>query len=188
MVDLQTFERQRSPTDSPWPLSDRLRLLVWHFAWPVLCRWTPKPFNRWRLLVLRIFGTIIDGTPFVHQSARIQIPWHLTIRRGASIGDRANLYSLGEIEIGTDAVIAQEAYLCTGTHAFDRQSMNLMVAPIVVGAEAFVAARAFIMPGARIGTRAIVGACSVVTRDVPDNAIVAGSPALIIGERPAPVH
>ena len=117
------------------------------------------------------------GTPFVHQRARIQIPWNLILHHQACLGDRANAYSLGVIEIEAGATVAQEVYLCTGTHAFDQPAMNLVTSPITIGANSFIGARAFIMPGVSVGRRAIVGACSVVTRNVAPGSTVAGTPA-----------
>ena len=170
---------------SPWPLHDRIRILLWSILWPLFCEWTPKPLNSWRLMWLRMFGCKIDGNPFVHQRARIPMPWHLTLGEGCSVGDQANLYCLGEIKLGPKCVIAQEAYLCTGTHDFTDPSMALITARIEVGTDAFVAARAFVMPGVCIGAQAVVGACSVVTEDVPPGAIVAGSPARFLRFREA---
>jgi putative colanic acid biosynthesis acetyltransferase WcaF len=165
---------------SPWTLHERMRLLLWSIAWPLLCQWTPKPFNAWRLLWLRVFGCNIEGTPFVHQRARIQIPWNVTLHHRSCVGDRANLYSLGEIELCRSCVVAQEAYLCTGTHDLSDPETPLLTSKITVGAEAFVGARAFVMPGIRIGAKAVVGACSVVTRDLPPRSISAGNPSRII--------
>jgi putative colanic acid biosynthesis acetyltransferase WcaF len=124
-----------------------------------------------------VFGCKIDGKPFVHQRARIQIPWRIVLHDRACVGDRANLYSLGEIELGRRCVIAQEAYLCTGTHDLTDPNQPLVTGKITVGTDAFVGARAFLMPGISIGEGAVVGACSVVTRDVGPRSIVAGSPA-----------
>ena len=62
----------------------------------------------------------------------------------------------------------------TGTHDFTQAACPLVVAKITVGEDAFVGARAFIMPGVKIGARAVVGACSVVTQDVPDDVIAVG--------------
>lgn len=169
--------------ESPWPAKDRALRLLWEFCWFFFCRWTPKPANPWRLLWLRLFGAKIEGTPFVHQRARIAIPWHLTLRDRACLGDRANAYSLGEIEIGARATVAQEVYLSTGTHDFSRPAIPLVTAKITIGDDAFIGARAFIMPGVRIGARSVVGACSVVTRDVPDNSIAAGNPCKVLGAR-----
>jgi putative colanic acid biosynthesis acetyltransferase WcaF len=167
---------QTSQFDSPWSVKERLRRILWEFCWTIFCVWTPKPANTWRLFWLRAFDARIYGTPFVHQRARIAIPWNLTMHDRACLGDRANVNSLGEIEIGPRAVVAQEVYLSTGTHDFSVAAMPLTVARIVIGEDAFLGARAFVMPGIRIGARAIVGACSVVTRDVPDDTIAAGNP------------
>jgi putative colanic acid biosynthesis acetyltransferase WcaF len=180
---VKTFD-QKSPYESPWSLRQRIAMLLWEYCWAVFCRWTPKPLNRWRLLWLRLFGAKIYGLPFVHQRARIQIPWNVTIHDRASLGDRTNLYSLGEIEIGARAIVAQEAYLCGGTHDLSDPNLPLQVARITIGEDAFVAARAFIMPGIAVGARAVVGACSVVTKDVPPSVIVAGNPAVQIKTRP----
>ncbi len=166
-----------SRTASPWSFRERLRILLWTIVWPALCSWTPKPFNAWRLFWLRVFGCNLEGTPFVHQRARIEMPWHITLRDKSCVGDRANLYALGEIELGRNCVVAQEVYLCTGTHDFDDPNMALITSKIKVGDNAFVGARAFVLPGVQIGEGAIVGACSLVTHSVEPWNVVAGSPA-----------
>jgi putative colanic acid biosynthesis acetyltransferase WcaF len=168
---------------SPWRFNERLGLLLWTFAWPLFCAWTPKPFNPWRLLWLRIFGCKIDGYPFVHQHARIHSPWRLILHHRSSVGDRSNIYSLGEIELGRGCVVSQEAYLCTGTHDLNDPNQPLVTAEIRVGEDAFIGARAFIMAGVSIGDRAVVGACSVVTHNVEARSIVAGSPARFLRRR-----
>lgn len=185
--------RTHAQTDayaSPWPLRRRLALLVWSATWTLACAWTPKPFNSWRLAVLRRFGAEIHGTPFVHARARIAQPWNLVLRHRACLGDRAAAYSLGRIELHEGATIAQEAYLCTGTHDFNSPALPLQTAPIVVERGAFVGARAFVMPGVTLGAGCVIGAMAVVTRDVPPGARVAGNPArmLVPGANPdAPV-
>jgi putative colanic acid biosynthesis acetyltransferase WcaF len=136
--------------------------------------------NPWRLLWLGLFGARINGRPFVHQRARIAIPWKLTLHDRACLGDQANAYSLGEIEIGPGATVAQEAYLCTGTHDFARPEIPLVTARIIIGERAFIGARAFVMPGVTIGSNSIVGACSVVTKDVPPNVIAVGNPCRVL--------
>jgi putative colanic acid biosynthesis acetyltransferase WcaF len=168
---------QSTPESSPWTLGQRLRMLCWECCWTFFCSWTPKPLNPWRLFWLRVFGAGIVGTPFVHQRARIALPWNLVLQHRACLGDRANAYSLDRIEIGERATVAQEAYLCTGTHDLSDPALSLVTKPVVVGSGAFIGARAFIMPGVTIGANAVVGACSVVTRDVMAGARVAGNPA-----------
>lgn len=169
--------RQLPGQRSPWTLGARLRALVWQIVWAGCCVWTPKPANAWRLIVLRGFGARIVGTPFVHQRARIQLPWNVELHDRACVGDRTNLYSLDRIVLHAGATVAQEAYLCCGTHEFSQPELPLLTAPIVVERGAFVGARAFVLPGVTIGERAVVGAMSVVTRDVPAGARVKGNPA-----------
>jgi putative colanic acid biosynthesis acetyltransferase WcaF len=175
--------RQKSPYASPWTKRERLRALLWEYCWLILCIWTPKPANRWRLFCLRLFGARLYGQPFVHQRARIAIPWNLVLHDRACLGDRANAYSLGEIEVHEHATVAQEAYLCTGTHKFNDAALPLQTAKITIGARSFIGARAFILPGVTIGAGAIVGACSVVTKDIPADSIAVGNPAKLVGKR-----
>jgi len=174
---------QKSAYDSPWPASQRVLRMLWEFCWVVFCAWTPKPLNEWRLFWLRVFDAKIHGKPFVHQRARILIPWNLTLHDRACLGDRANAYTLGEIEIGARATIAQEAYLSTGSHDFSQAGMPLVTAKITVGEDAFGGARAFVLPGVTIGARSVIGACSVVTHDVPENVIAAGNPCKVLRPR-----
>jgi putative colanic acid biosynthesis acetyltransferase WcaF len=175
-----TEYHQNTPFDSPWSVSQRIKMIIWEYAWMLLCAWTPKPANAWRLFWLKLFGCTIYGKPFVHQRARIQIPWNLILHDRACLGDRANAYTLGIIEILEHATVGQEVYLCSGTHAFDKPSMNLITAKITIGKNVFIGARAFIMPGITIEDNAIIGACSLVRKNVDKNSIVAGNPAKLI--------
>ena len=184
MIEQQVVKAgQASPFESPWAFSDRIAQALWEICWFLFCRWTPKPLNPWRLFWLGVFNARIEGTPFVHQRARIAIPWNLTLRDRACLGDRANAYSLGEIDIGQRATVAQEAYLSTGSHDFSQSGLPLVTAKITVGDDAFIGARAFIMPGVTIGARSVVGACSVVTKDVPPDVIAAGNPCQVLKHR-----
>ncbi len=174
---------QSDAWSSPWPWQHRVRRALWLATWAVLCRWTPKPLNPWRILILKLFGARVHGTPFVHGSARIYFPRHLSLDDRSCIGERAILYSLAPIEIRAHATVSIEAFLCTGTHDFSQAHIPVQTAPIVVGAHAFIAARAFLLPGVEIGEQAVIGACAVVTRNVPGGSIVAGNPARVIGQR-----
>ena len=133
--------------------------------------------------MLKVFGANLSGMPFIHSTARIQIPWNLTMKHRACLGEGANAYSLGKIEVGEHATISQETYLCTGTHDFEDPSMQLITKPITIHRNAFVGVRAMVLPGVSIGENAIIGAQATVTKDVPANNIYAGNPARRIGIR-----
>jgi maltose O-acetyltransferase len=54
--------------------------------------------------------------------------------------------------------------------------------PVEIGSDVWVGGGAIILPGVRIGSRAVIGAGSVVTRDIPDDAFAAGNPCRVIRE------
>lgn len=177
------IKSQKDAFSSPWSLGERSAMALWHLAWLVAFRTSPKFCNRWRIFLLRCFGCKVDGKPFVSATAEIKMPWRLTLADRACLGDKVIVYNLDRIMIGERATIAQEAYLCCGTHDLSNSNLPLMTGPIQIGADAFVGARAFVLPGIVIGRAAVIGACSVVTRDAPEFAIVAGNPAREIGRR-----
>src|SRR5437764_4717787 len=156
---------QSAAQESPWSSGDRALRLLWEFCWFAFCVWTPKPANPWRLFWLDVFGATIEGKPFVHQRARIAIPWHLTLRDRACLGDRANAYSLGEIEIGARATVAQEAYLSAGTHDFSQPDMPLVAGRITIGEDAFIGARAVVLPVVTVGAHSVDCACPLGKQD-----------------------
>ena len=174
---------QTSAFESSWSNGQRTLRALWEFCWFVFCQWTPKPFNPWRLFWLRVFEAKIEGTPFVHSRARIAIPSNLTLRDRACLGDRANAYLLGEPEIGERANIAHEAYLSAGSHDFSQSSIPLTAAKIPISADAFIGARAFVLPGVIIGERSVIGACSVVAENVPPDVLAKGNPCRVLRPR-----
>jgi maltose O-acetyltransferase len=58
--------------------------------------------------------------------------------------------------------------------------------PIAIGSDVWVGGGALILPGVTIGSRSVIGAGSVVTRDVPDGVLAAGNPCRVIREIAAP--
>lgn len=179
---LATLE-QKTYYSSPWSIATRARMALWNATWLVLCRWTPKPLRPWRTAILRLFGAKTEGIVFVASSARIKMPWNLTMAARSCIGADAQVYNLAPVTLGERATVAQEVYLCCGTHKFEDPTLPLVVGPIHIGADAFLGARAFIHPGVSIGDGAIVGACSIVTRDAAPWTISAGNPSRFIKPR-----
>ena len=173
---------QRSRYASPWSVKSRLATAAWQVVWLLLFRPTPKHLYHWRVLLLRLFGCRVSGTPYVASSAVIKAPWNLALEDRACLGPQSEVYNLAFVTLRARSTVAQEAYLCGGTHDFSLPERPLLVGEIDIGEDAFIGARAFIMPSVRIGTGAIVGACAVVTRDVAAWTVVAGNPAKLIGK------
>ena len=87
--------------------------------------------------------------------------------------------SRGGITIEDDALIAANVSLISNNHdPYERQV--LLCKPVLIKKGAWIGAGATVLPGVTIGKHAIVGAASAVTHDVPDYAVVVGSPAKVI--------
>lgn len=99
--------------------------------------------------------------------------------RNSSINSNLLAMARGGIEIGNEVQIAANVQLITNNHD-EYERMILPCKPVVIDDGAWIGAGATILPGVRIGKHAIVGASSVVTKDVPDYAVVVGNPARII--------
>ena len=137
-------------------------------------------FKKWRVLVLKCFGTKIEWSSHIYASVKIWAPWNLEIGANSSLGPKVDCYNQGKISIGSNTIISQKAYLCASTHNYTKKDFPLILKPITIGNGVWVAADAFIGPGVTIGNYAIIAACSVVVQKVEDNSIVGGNPAKII--------
>lgn len=101
------------------------------------------------------------------------------IGKNVYINSNALMMARGGITIEDDVMVAANVSFLTNNH--DPHDRKVLVCkPIVVKKGAWLGANATILPGLMIGKYANVGAASVGTRDVPDYAVVAGSPAKII--------
>ncbi len=101
------------------------------------------------------------------------------IGRNVYIGSNLLTMARGGITIEDGAWIAANVQLLTNNHdLYDRAV--LLCKPILIKENAWIGAGASILPGVCIGKHAVVGAGSVVTKDVPDYAVVVGSPAKLV--------
>ena len=111
------------------------------------------------------------------------MPWNLEIGDWSSIGEHAYIYNLGRIVIGSKTTISHRAHLCAGTHDYSNPTLPLLKPRIYIGDQAWICADAFIGPGVNIGEGAVVGARSVVIKDVEAWTVVAGNPAKRVRDR-----
>lgn len=177
-----TIDIEANRRTEKWSRREKLGRLLWEVAHPLFA-WSPRLAWGWRRGLLRAFGAKIGSEAHIYPSVRIAIPWNVHIGAFSAVGDNAHLYSLGRITIGANATISQGAHLCAGTHDFRDPQMPLLKLPITIGAGAWVAADAFVGPNVKVGDRSVVGARGVVVRDVPQDVVVAGNPARIVGHR-----
>ena len=168
---------------SAWTTRQKVARLAWATVQMTAFRLSFHDWYGWRAALLRRFGATVGRGVRVRRTARVEIPWHLTLGDDVIVGDGVILYALGPITIGPRTMVSQYAHLCAGTHDYRVPSFPLLRPPITVGADCWVAADAFVGPGVTVGDRAVVGARAAVFKDVPAGMVVGGNPARVIKSR-----
>src|SRR3954451_18175873 len=175
--------------------------LLWRYAWrrlltPAGWRWkTDGPVFFGRGLAIQIapgaqvrfgrFTWIGDGTKIRCHEGLVEIG------NKSVIGQECTISAYRHIRIGEQCVIADRAMFIDFDHGMVEverpiRQQGIYMRECVVGSNVWIGYGACLLRGVTVGDNAIVGTNSVVTRDVPANAVVAGVPARVIRMREAP--
>jgi putative colanic acid biosynthesis acetyltransferase WcaF len=173
---------------TPYRRREILLRWLWAAVQATAFRWSPRPLHGFRARLLRLFGADITAPSqvVVFPTARVMFPWNLVLAPRSMIGPNVNLYNLARITLHRGANISQNSHLCAGTHDYARWSMPLIARPIEIGENAWLGADVFVGPGVRIGDLCVVGARSVVVKDLPPGMVCAGNPCRPLKERKPP--
>lgn len=165
-------------------LSNKLLRMLWNVVYWILFRPSIGPlFYKWRIFILRCFGAKIDWSAHVYAGAKIWAPWNLIMGENSCLSSDVDCYNVDIVLIGSNVVVSQKAYLCTASHEITHVAYPLITSPIIIKDQAWVAAEAFVGMGVTIGEGAVVGARSVVTKNVEPWTVVGGNPARFIKKR-----
>ena len=103
----------------------------------------------------------------------------LKIGEGVFVNSNLLAMARGSITIGNHARIAANVQLLSNNH--DPYDLDVLLCkPVEIGDYAWLGAGVTVLPGVRVGRHAVIGAASVVTKDVPDYAVAVGNPARVI--------
>ncbi len=135
-------------------------------------------------IVREMIGSI-GGRFVIHSPFRCDFGTNIHI--GDNFIGNFNLAILDEAEvtIGNNVFIGPNCSLCTIVHALDAGQRNagiMRALPITIGDDVWIAANVVVLPGVTIGRGAVIGAGSVVTKDVPAGVLAAGNPCRVIRE------
>jgi acetyltransferase-like isoleucine patch superfamily enzyme len=202
--------------DAPPPLrGGPLTLLRFLHAHGMLNHRYARLFARLAWLRLRWRGRLqTDGICFVGPGVKLEIGRNAVLRLGRwswiGHGTKIRVHE-GEVEIGAKTVLGQEITISAFQHVsigrecivadrvmlidFDHGAaeverpirlQGIYKRDVRVGHNCWIGYGACILRGVTVGNNAIVGTTSVVTKDVPDNAVVGGVPARVLRMRPEP--
>lgn len=172
------------PRSKPsFTLGNRIRRATWNLVYALLFRPSPRPLHAWRSGLLKLFGAKVGAGCHVYSKVDIWAPWNLVLGDEVGVADGATLYSMAQISLGSRCVISQGAHLCTGSHDYTDPLFALYAKPITVGPETWICAEAFVGPGVEIGEGAVIGARSVVLRNMPAWTVCGGYPCVPIKPR-----
>ena len=128
----------------------------------------------------------LTGKP-VDESVTVFPPLHADFGKNLTVGERVfinagcKFQDQGGITIGDDTLIGHNSVFATLNHDLDpSRRADLHPAPIRIGRNVWVGANVTVLAGVTVGDNAVVAAASVVTKDVPENAIVLGAPARVV--------
>lgn len=123
-----------------------------------------------------------DGVKLSASEQADGIPATIIIGSECNIGDRTEIHAASSVRIGNRVMISWDCVILDRDyHPIYGAKENF--APVVIEDEVWIGCRAIILKGVTVGCGAIVGAGAVVTKSIPNLAIVAGNPARIIGYR-----
>jgi putative colanic acid biosynthesis acetyltransferase WcaF len=135
-----------------------------------------------RIAVLRAFGAKIGHGVVFRPRTRVKFPWKLHVGDRSWIGEGVWFHNQDHIYIASDVVISQETLLTTGSHAH-RRDMALTTRPIHIEAGVWITSRCMVLGGAHIGRSALARPMTLISGEIPANAVLEGAPCSLVGSR-----
>lgn len=150
----------------------------------MVLRWVGYiPSHSVRKIFYKLSGIKFGRGSTIHMWANFFDPNNIQIGSDTIIGDHAFLDGRDLLKIGNHVDIASSVMIFNSEHDLASEEFRAHVEPVVIEDYVFIGPRAIVLPGVTIGKGAVVGAGAVVTKNVAEFAIVGGVPAKEIGQR-----
>ena len=164
------------------PGASLVKQILWYSLgdpW-VKTRLLPSSLKVW---LLRRFGTEIGQGVRIKPGVQIKFPWRLRIGNHCWIGENSWIDNVAPISLDDHVCLSQNVYLCTGNHDWSHPQFQLRTAPIHLETGCWIAARAVVGPGVRVGAGAVLTLSSVAVTSLAPMTIYTGNPAVAIKSR-----
>ena len=123
-------------------------------------------------------GNKVDASFMCFPPFHTDFGMNITIGKNVFFNTGCSFQDRGGISIGDGSMIGMNVAIATLNHGLDLETRNTTFSsPVVIGKNVWIGSNATILPGVTIGDNSVVAAGAVVTKDVPENTVVAGVPA-----------
>lgn len=123
----------------------------------------------------------VDSTAYIKQPIYFDLFRHFSVGKNVFINSNCTMLDQGGIFIEDYVMIGPNVTLVTTNHPLDPNDRTVLLnRPIRLKRNCWIGADVTILPGVTVGENSVVGAGSVVTKDIPDNCVYAGNPAKFI--------
>lgn len=174
-------------------------------AWDLRGYWRSLPFSALMAFTVRLNGLLyVEGlAPVVYRGGSINIGrrflvrgFHcrseigavkhgeLTIGNNVFVNQGCSIVAHHRISIGDDCLIGDFSTILDTSHHELAPGLGIQTEPVEIGNNVWIGRNCVVLPGVQIGNNSVVAAGSIVTRDVPENHLVAGNPAKFVRELP----
>lgn len=134
-----------------------------------------------RHILSQLTGQVVDDSVTLSTPFQTDFGCHISVGKDVFINKEAFFIDLGGITLEDNVLIGPRVTLITVNHIMDpAKRRGLTLAPVHIKRNAWLGANVTVLPGVTIGENAVIAAGSVVTKDVPNNVIVAGVPARVM--------
>lgn len=177
-VDLGTFSSSNFDKGAGF-----IKQTLWYFVNALFVRASWNPFMGIKIALLRMFGAKIGKGLVIKNNIIIKYPWKLVVGDNCWLGEGCWIDNLDQITIGNNVCVSQGALLLTGNHDYTLSTFDYRNAPIVIMDGAWIGAKTTVCPGVTVHQNAILTVGSIATKDLEENTIYRGNPAIKIRER-----
>jgi putative colanic acid biosynthesis acetyltransferase WcaF len=160
-----------------------IKRFLWFYVNAIFINSSWLPVSRLKVFLLKLFGATIGKGCVIKPSVNVKYPWKLALGNHVWIGENVWIDNLEVIEIGSNVCISQGAFLLCGNHDYSKSSFDLIVKPIKIEDGCWVGAKAVVCPGVKMNKNAILVVGSVASKDLDENGIYRGNPAVKIRQR-----
>ena len=157
-------------------------LIINKFNYRFIYRALGLALDKFKMRLLSLSGAKIGLNSIVRPNTFILNPNNLTMGNNSTIGSNSEIFNSRNFYIGDNVDIGTQFYINTDNHKFNDpkkflSKQGVISSEIIIGSDIWIGARVTILAGVKINDRVIVGACSLINKDLESGYIYAGVPA-----------